>query len=284
MNQECTCHLFTCLSRRTGASSKCTEPVMSAVFRKCHTCGCSLPDPACSQMVRGLFSHSALKQKAHFAVKSRDSKLQQSNYRKFNMESLGLGLCLSLCFQLQKSSSTSCLPGERRISGTRGALHFGMDVKTKCTDSERHSFLMILCSFSFFIPLLPVPLTAGHFDRQGMGYRAMPTWGFETGDRQPTNLTGTSGLHLSPTMLGSMRRQRTIFLPRVGWVTQSVLSFQREDRRAGSGIQKLVNQGNCMWHCVKNCKELELSMYRKQTSATDNEICWKLYLYFMRES
>lgn len=95
-----------------------------------------------------------------FCSKSGNSKLQRPNYRKFNVKSSGLGLCFSRCFQLQKRNDTLCLRGERKISGTAKALLFGLDMKIKCTASEGRSFLTVLCSFSVFIPLLPVFLTA----------------------------------------------------------------------------------------------------------------------------
>lgn len=66
---------------------------------------------------------------------------------------------------------------------------FGTDVKTKCTATERRSFLMTLCSFSFFIPLLPVPRTAAPSASWAMGYRALPTWGVEK-EGQHTSLAG----------------------------------------------------------------------------------------------
>lgn len=90
--------------------------------------------------------------------------------------------------------------------GTVEALLFGMDVKKK-----KLSSLIILCSFSFFLPFLPVPLTAAPSASQEMGYRALPAWGVEEGAGQHSILSGLLWASSVPTkMLNLMRAQITI--------------------------------------------------------------------------
>lgn len=79
------------------------------------------------------------------------------------------------------------------------ALLFGMDVKTKRAASEGLSFLIILCSFPFFLPLLPVPLTAAPSASQEMGYRALPAQGVEEGAGHHSSLAGLLWASSAPT-------------------------------------------------------------------------------------
>lgn len=180
----------TCLSRRTEASSNHTEPIMSVRFSSSASLAAALPGPV--PFTNGEESLLPFRSETEsiFCSKSRNSKLQHPDHRNFNMKSSGLGLCLSHRFQLWKSSSTSCLGGERKISGTAEALLFGMDMKIKCRASEGWPFLTVLSSFSSFIPLLPVFLAAALPASWGMGYRALPTWRSEKGEEQHTNLAG----------------------------------------------------------------------------------------------
>lgn len=141
-----------------------------------------------------------------------------------------------------------------------------MDVGTKRTASGGWSCLMILCSFSFVIPLFPVPLSASPSASEGLGYRPPTVGGLRKWRGSTATLHGSSGTLSFPSkMLDLMRSQITIFLSKVGWVTQCVCLFGGEESR-GWDTQN-SDWGTCRWHCVKNCKQLELAMYRKQNSA-----------------
>lgn len=131
---------------------------------------------------------------------------------------------------------------------------------------------MTLCSFSFFIPLLPVPRTAAPSASWAMGYRALPTWGVEK-EGQHTSLAGLLLDFVSPLQNAWFDEEpdnNFLARDRLGY-SKRVVSLEEGEESRGWDVQK-SNWGTCTWHCVKNCKQLELAMYRKQNSAIDRKL------------
>lgn len=89
---------------RTEASSKCTEPIMSAWFSRSAALVAALPRPSLlSHGERSLLTH-VWKKEAQFALRL---ATPSSNYRKFNTKSLGIS-CASCSVSRCRKAAVHC--------------------------------------------------------------------------------------------------------------------------------------------------------------------------------
>lgn len=137
-----------------------------------------------------------------------------------------------------------------------------MDVKIKCTVSEGWFFLMVLCSFSFFIP---------YDDRDmmiGMGYGALPTWGSEKGEGQHIILTGLLLDFIHPQQNAWIDEEPDNNFLAQGWQGYSRCAVSSEGGEESRGWDAQNGDwGTCTWHCVTTRKQPELATYRKKNLA-----------------
>lgn len=94
-----------------------------------------------------------------------------------------------------------------------------MEVNIKCIFSEGQSFLMVLCSFSFFIPLPPVSLVSVTPASEGWATGLCLHVGLEKEKGSTPACPGCFWpLVITDKMFNLMRGQKTMFFPRVDWV------------------------------------------------------------------
>lgn len=185
----------------------------------------------------------------------------------------------------------------------RIVLIWGRENKLPCGSSAlRHRCKNKMCNFWGMVfphnPLQflilysssPYPSNCSPLCQQEMGYKALPAWGVEEWAGQHSSLAGL----LWASSVQCIFKYLIWWGPRwqfscpglIGLLEICCLLIGRKGKRAGTGMHRIVTgiPVNALY------EELQTTRFGNEQKTKlwhwykVNEICWKLYLYFMREN